>query len=121
MNTGPGGENDGSLMAARFNRRRQRLPLSPDQIRIVDEFVAGRLAGEAAAAAERLVRENALVAERVMERRLLQQAGSSPAPPRALTVKGPLRVDLRSNGRWRLLGCRGGLSALSGSLPRQWF
>jgi hypothetical protein len=85
MNTGPGGEDDGSLMAALFNRRRQWLPLSSDQIRIVDEFVAGRLAGEAAAAAERLVRENAFAAERVMERRLLQQAESSPAPPRALT------------------------------------
>jgi hypothetical protein len=85
MNTGPGGEDDGSLMAALFNRRGQWLPLSPDQIRIVDEFVAGRLAGEAAAAAERLVRENAFAAERVMERRLLQQAESSPAPPRALT------------------------------------
>ena len=84
MNTGPGGKDDGSLMAALFNRRRQWLPLSPDQIRIVDEFVAGRLAGEAAAAAERLVRENAFAAERVMERRLLQQAESSPAPPRAL-------------------------------------
>jgi hypothetical protein len=52
---------------------------------MVDEFVAGRLAGEAAAAAERLIRENAFAAERVMERRLLQQAESSPAPPRALT------------------------------------
>lgn len=85
MTTGPGGEDDGSLMAVLFNRRRQWLPLSPDQIRLVDEFAAGRLAGEAAAAAERLVRENAFAAERVMERRLLQQAESSPAPPRALT------------------------------------
>ena len=85
MTIGPGGEDDGSLVAALFNRRRQWLPLSPDQIKIVDEFVAGRLAGEAAAAAERLVRENAFAAERVMERRLLQQAESSPAPPRALT------------------------------------
>jgi len=97
MNSGPGSEkdmssrrdtadgDDASLMAALFNRRRQWTPLSSDQIRIVDEFVAGRLAGEVASAAERLVRENAFAAERVMERRLLQQAESSPTPPRALT------------------------------------
>jgi hypothetical protein len=98
MNSGPGGEEDdmpsrrdmadrdgASLMAALFNRRRQWTPLSSDQIKIVDEFVAGQLAGEAASAAERLVRENAFAAERVMERRLLQQAESSPTPPRALT------------------------------------
>jgi hypothetical protein len=98
MITGPGGEDDGSLVAALFNRRRQWLPLSPDQIRIVDEFVAGRLAGEAAAAAERLVRDNAFAAERVMERRLLQQAESSPAPPRAVTesiLRGAQRAATR--------------------------
>jgi len=120
MNTGPGGEDDGSLIAALFNRRRQWLPLSPDQIRIVDEFVAGRLAGEAAAAAERLVRENAFAAERVMERRLLEQAESSPAPSRALAegilkkaenaatrrspVKRPLGVAWLS---WRTVGVVG--------------
>ena len=83
--TGPA---DGaSLMAALFNRRRQWLPLSADEIRIVDEFAAGRLAGEAAAAAERLVRDNAFAAERVMERHLLQQAESGPAPPRAVTER----------------------------------
>jgi hypothetical protein len=94
--------------------------LSSDQIRIVDEFVAGRLAGEAAAAAERLVRENAFAAERVMERRLLEQAESSPAPSRALTesilkeaeraatrrspVKRPLRAVWLS---WRTVGVVG--------------
>jgi hypothetical protein len=120
MTTEPGGEDDGSLMAALFNRRRQWLPLSPDQIRIVDEFVAGRLAGEEAAAAERLVRENAFAAERVIERRLLQQAENSPAPPRALTesllkeaeraatrrsrVKRPLAAAWLS---WRTVGVLG--------------
>ena len=97
MNSGPGGEEDdtpsrrdadgASLMAALFNRRRQWMPLSSDQIKIVDEFAAGRLAEEAAAGAERLVRENAFAAERVMERRLLQQAERGPAPPRALTER----------------------------------
>jgi len=97
MNSGPGGEEDdmpsrrdtgdASLMAALFNRRRQWLPLSPAELEIVDEFAAGRLAGEAAAIAERLVRENAFAAERVMERHLLQQAERGPAPPRALTER----------------------------------
>ena len=89
MTSEPGGEGEegASLMAALFNRRRQWAPLTSDQIRIVDEFVAGRLAGEAASAAERLVRENAFAAERVMERRLLQLAESSPAPPGALTER----------------------------------
>src|SRR5690242_1600699 len=83
MTSGPGDEgdkargDDASLMAVLFNRRRHSLPLSSEQIKLIDEFVAGRLAGEAATAAERLVRENAFAAERVMERRLLQQAGSS--------------------------------------------
>ena len=88
MNSGPGDKEEevpSSLMAALFNRRRQWAPFSSDQIKIVDEFVAGRLAGEAAFAAERLVRENAFAAERVMERRLLQQAENSPAAPSALT------------------------------------
>ncbi len=98
MNTGPGGEDDGSLMAALFNRRRQWTPLSSDQIKIVDEFAAGRLVGEAASVAERLVRENAFAAERVMERRLLQQAESSPAPPRALT-ESILREAERATAR----------------------
>jgi hypothetical protein len=89
MTSGPGDEEEGgaSLMAALFNRRRQWAPLSSDQIKLVDEFVAGRLAGEAASAAERLVRENTFAAERVMERRLLQQAENSPAPPHALTER----------------------------------
>jgi hypothetical protein len=97
MNSGPGGEEDdmptrrdagdASLMAVLFNRRRQWLPLSSDEIKIIDEFAAGRLAGEAAAMAERLVRENAFAAERVMERHLLQQAESGPAPPRALAER----------------------------------
>jgi hypothetical protein len=124
MNTGPGEEGDTSLMAALFNRRRQWLPLSPDQTRMVDEFVAGRLDGEAAAAAERLVRENAFAAERVIERRLLQQAESSPEPPRALTesilnaaeraatrrdpVKRPLAVAWLS---WRTVGVVGAAAA----------
>ena len=94
MTSGPGGEeedmssrrdtahgDDASLMAALFNRRRQWLPLSPDQTKIVDEFAAGQLAGEAASAAERLVRENAFAAERVMERRLLQQQRAVPRRP----------------------------------------
>jgi hypothetical protein len=100
MNSGPDGEEDdmpsrrdtgdadgASLMAALFNRRRRWLSLSSDEIKIVDEFAAGQLAGEAAAVAERLVRENAFAAERVMERRLVQQAEASPAPPRALTER----------------------------------
>jgi hypothetical protein len=111
MNSGPGSEEEdvpsgrdtadgdgASLMAALFNRRRQWIPLSSDQIKIVDEFVAGRLAGEAASAAERLVRENAFAAERVMERRLVQQAKSGPAPPRALT-ESILRDGERATAR----------------------
>src|SRR5262245_8628689 len=87
MNSGPGGKEDAdgaSLMAALFNRRRQWTRLSAEQVKIVDAFAAGQLTGEAAAAAERLVRDNAFAAERVMERRLVQQAERSPAPPRAL-------------------------------------
>jgi hypothetical protein len=88
MNSREADDADGaSLMAALFNRRRQWLPLSVDEIKIVDEFAAGRLAGEAAAAAESLVRDNAFAAERVMEWHLLQQAESGPAPPPALTER----------------------------------
>ena len=84
MTSEPGGEEEGdaSLMAALFNRRRQWAPLSSDQIKLVDEFVAGRLAGEAAFAAERLVHENAFAAERVME-------GASCSRPRAV-LRRPL-------------------------------
>jgi hypothetical protein len=88
MNSREADDADGaSLMAALFNRQRRWLPLSADETRVVDEFAAGRLAGEAAAVAERLVRDNAFAAERVMERHLLQQAESGPSPPPALTER----------------------------------
>jgi hypothetical protein len=54
---------------------------------MVDAYAAGQLAGEDAAAAERFVCDNAFAAERVVERLLLLQAASGPAPSRALTER----------------------------------
>ncbi len=119
MTTGPdtADEEGASLIAAITNRRRQWVPLSPDQANMVDAYVAGQLAGEAAAATEKFVHDNAFAAERVVERLLVLQAASGPAPSRALTesilrraeratarqtpVKRPFWATLPS---WRIAG-----------------
>ena len=57
--------------------------LAPDEERLLDDWVAGRLAPDSfdTVAVEALVRRNTLAAERVLERRLLELAAQGPEPP----------------------------------------
>ena len=56
--------------------------LSADQERLLDDWVAGRLAPEDAERAAALVKQNTLAAERVLERRLLEAARARARPCR---------------------------------------
>src|SRR5258708_39311428 len=72
------------MLAVLSNPGREAIVLSSDEERLLDDWVAGRLAPEAAERAARLVKRNALAAERVLERRLLAAARQSPAVPQSL-------------------------------------
>ncbi|MFO1079285.1 MAG: hypothetical protein U1E23_01475 [Reyranellaceae bacterium] len=74
--------NDQALLAALANGGRVGRPLTPDDERLLDGLVDGRLAGDVAAQALALVRDNALAAERVLERRLVDAARQGPPAPR---------------------------------------
>ena len=74
---------DQVMLAVLSNRGRDATALSAEQERLVDDWMAGRLAPDDAERAAALVRQNALAAERVLERRLQAAAGDSPAGPTA--------------------------------------
>ena len=74
---------DQVMLAVLSNRGRDATALSAEQERLVDDWVAGRLAPDDAERAATLVRQNALAAERVLERRLQAAASESPPVPAA--------------------------------------
>ena len=78
---------DQVMLAVLSNRGRDATVLSAEQERLVDDWVAGRLAPDDAERAAALVRQNALAAERVLERRLQAAASESPPVPRQLTAQ----------------------------------
>ena len=63
---------DQVMLAVLSNRGRDATLLSADQERLLDDWVAGRLAPDDAERAAALVRQNALAAERVLERPIAQ-------------------------------------------------
>jgi hypothetical protein len=90
MNRGPGDEPetaDPVMLALLSNKGRRPSPLTAEQERLLDDWVAGRLASGEAARAEALVKENAWAAERVLERRLLDASGRDAAVPEALSAR----------------------------------
>jgi hypothetical protein len=108
---------DPVMLAVLSNRGRAATPLSSDQERLLDDWVAGRLAPEDAGRAAALTKQNTLAAERVLERRLLQAARQGPAVPQDLAARilgaaPPPRISApaswwRSLGRWRWQGLAG--------------
>jgi hypothetical protein len=96
---------DQVMLAVLANRGREATVLSADQERLLDDWVAGRLAPEDAERAARLVRQNALAAERVLERRLQEAARQSPPVPQELTARvlgaSAAPKTSRSGGWWR--------------------
>lgn len=99
---------DPVMSAVLSNRGRAATPLSPDEERLLDDWVAGRLAPAEAERAASLTRQNSLAAERVLERRLLEAARQSPPVPQELEAR-VLRASLPtkaapSGAWWRPLG-----------------
>jgi hypothetical protein len=114
---------DQVMLAVLANRGREATVLSADEERLVDDWVAGRLAPEDAARAELLVRQNALAAERVLGRRLQEAANQSPSVPQELTAR-VLKANAaakasssggwwRSFGRWQWAGIAGAAALAS--------
>ncbi len=101
---------DQVMLAVLSNRGRDAIVLSADQERLLDDWVAGRLAPDDAERAAALVRQNTLAAERVLERRLQAAASEGPAVPQALTaqiLKATVPPKASAIGAWwRSLGRR---------------
>lgn len=101
---------DDVMLAVLANRGRDAAVLSEDLERLLDDWVAGRLAPDDAARAADLVRQNTLAVERVLELRLRTAAGRSPPVPQHLTARilrasAPRRAWAKS-AWWRSLGRR---------------
>ena len=111
---------DAVMLAVLANRGRDATPLTPDQERLLDDWMAGRLAAEEAGRAAALAKQNTFAAERVLERRLLNAAAESPSVPRDLTARvlaaspsakvAPSVGWWRSLGRWRWPGLAGAVA-----------
>jgi hypothetical protein len=98
---------DPVMLAVLSNRGRDATLLSSDQERLLDDWVAGRLAPAEAERAAALTKQNSLAAERVLERRLLEAARQSPTVPQDLTARilkaSPPPKAASSRGWWRSL------------------
>jgi hypothetical protein len=111
---------DQVMLAVLSNKGRQATVLSADQERLLDEWVAGRLAPDAAERAATLVKQNTLAAERVLERRLQEAAQQAPPVPQDLTARvlkaspppkaSPAGRGWRSFGRWQWTGIAGAVA-----------
>ncbi|CAN5895214.1 hypothetical protein BH11PSE3_BH11PSE3_15720 [soil metagenome] len=99
---------DPVMLSVLSNRGRKAAILTADQERLLDEWVDGGLAPEAAERAVTLAKGNTLAAERVLERRLLQATAQSPAVPRDLSARVLQAAQLPRAavpaGWWRRLG-----------------
>jgi anti-sigma-K factor RskA len=114
---------DQIMLAVLSNRGRDATVLSADQERLLDDWVADRLAPGDAERAEALVRQNTLAAERVLERRLQSAASESPPVPQHLTARilkagAPPKASTigawwRSLGRWQWTGIAGAAALAS--------
>jgi hypothetical protein len=114
---------DQVMLAVLSNRGRDTTVLSADQERLLDDWVAGRLAPDDAERAAALVRQNTFAAERVLERRLQAAASESPPVPQQLTAQilkasappkaSALGAWWRSLGRWQWTGIAGAAALAS--------
>jgi hypothetical protein len=75
---------DQAMLLAISPGQRAQTPLSVDQERLIDKWIAGHLPPIDADRAAELVKGNRLAAERVLERRLMVAASVGPAVPSAL-------------------------------------
>ena len=111
---------DPVMSAVLSNRGRAATPLSPDQERLLDDWVAGRLAPADAERAASLTKQNSLAAERVLERRLLEAARQSPPVPQDLDGAGPEGEPCRQRPRRRRLVASVRPLAMDDASPARW-
>lgn len=114
---------DEVMLAVLANRGRDATVLSEDLERLLDDWVAGRLAPDDAARAATLVRQNTLAVERVLELRLRTAASRSPPVPQHLTARileasAPRKAATksawwRSLNRWQWSGIAGAAALAS--------
>jgi|GEM_PF-3038396 hypothetical protein len=111
---------DPVMLAVLSNRGRDATPLSADQERLLDDWLAGRLGPAEAERAAALAKQNTLAAERILERRLLEAARQSPTVPQDLAARVLKAAPLprtsalagwwRSLDRWRWQGLAGAVA-----------
>lgn len=114
---------DQVMLAVLSNRGRDATPLSVDQERLLDDWVADRLAPDVAERAAALVRQNTLAAERVLERRLQAAVSESPPVPQQVTAAilkasaspkaSAVGAWWRSLGRWQWTSIAGAAALAS--------
>jgi len=80
-------ESDRAMLSAVSHRQRDTTPLSLDQERLLESWVAGRLPSKLADRAAELTKSNKLAAEYVLERRLTAAADEGPDVPSALSAR----------------------------------
>jgi hypothetical protein len=78
---------DHVMLSVLSNRGRDATVLTAEQERLLDDWVAGRLAAADVERAAALAKRNTLAAERVLERRLQQAAERGPAVPERLRAR----------------------------------
>jgi hypothetical protein len=114
---------DQVMLAVLSNRGRDATVLTAEQERLVDDWMAGGLAPDDAERAAALVRQNALAAERVLERRLQAAASESPPVPQQLMAQilkasAPQKTSTigawwRSLGHWQWTSIAGAAALAS--------
>jgi hypothetical protein len=104
---------DRAMLVALSHHQRDSTPLSPDQERLLDGWVDGRLSSIDADRAAELAKHSVFAAERVLERRLISAANEGPGVPgtlaeRVLRASRPpgtrLRLPTFSGWQWSGLG-----------------
>ena len=78
---------DRAMLLALSHRQRNSTPLSLDQERLLDSWIAGRLPQIDADRAAELTKHNKFAAERILECRLIAAANEGPGIPSALTAR----------------------------------
>jgi hypothetical protein len=91
---------DWAMLVALSHHQRDSTPLSPDQERLLDGWVDGRLSSIDADRAAELAKRHVFAAERVLERRLISAANEGPGVPGTLGER-VLRVSRPSGTRLR--------------------
>jgi len=108
---------DWAMLVALSHHQRDSTPLSPDEERLLDGWLDGRLSSIDADRAAEFVKHNVFAAERVLERRLVSSANEGAGVPgtvaeRVLRASRPRRTRLRwPTFRWWQLSGLGAFAA----------